>query len=164
MLDFVPVRFDLYRAIRPAMRWTLQCLVGFADKTGRCFPSVRKLAEVTGISKSSVSRHLSRLERDGILTRHRKPGGVYSYRVDQRFLPLSHHRERAVPRARTEENPSKYRVGGKASSRAFGASDSALLDQRSQWQARMRAWHQSEFWLPLWGPKPNEPGCFATVV
>jgi hypothetical protein len=28
MLAYIPVRFDLYRIIRPHLRWTLQCLVG----------------------------------------------------------------------------------------------------------------------------------------
>ncbi len=100
VLDYVPVRFDLYRPLRPALRWTLQCLVGFADRTGRCFPSVRKLAAVTGISKSTVSRHLAALERAGIMTRQRKPGGVYAYQLDRRFLPaarqVSHKRAGAV--------------------------------------------------------------------
>ena len=101
MLAYIPVRFDLYRSIRPALRWTLQCLVGFADRTGRCFPSVRKLAAVAGISKSTASRHLAALERDGNLTRQRKPGGCYAYQIDSRFLPaareVSYTRRAAVP-------------------------------------------------------------------
>ena len=28
---------------------------------------------------------------------------------------------------------------------------------------RVRSWRESRFWLPLWGPKPSEPGCFAPV-
>jgi DNA-binding transcriptional ArsR family regulator len=94
MLAYVPVRFELYRAIRPHLRWTLQCLIGFADRAGRCFPSIRKLAEVTGLGKSTVSRHLAALVRAGLIHRTRKPGGVYVYAVDSRFLPagakLSH--------------------------------------------------------------------------
>src|ERR1041384_8098630 len=100
MLAFVPVRFDLYRTVRPALRWTLQNLVAFADRGGRCFPSVRKLAAVAGISKSTASRHLAELARDGLLTRQRRPGGCYAYRIDSRFLPasrgVSHKRDRGV--------------------------------------------------------------------
>ena len=152
MLDYVPVRFDLYRPLRPALRWTLQCLVGFADRTGRCFPSVRKLAAVTGISKSSVSRHLATLTRDGIVTRQRKPGGCYAYTIAARFLPaarqVSHKRDRAVPLARTEEHPTKK--------------TSEFHDDSAQWRARLGAWQSSggKFWNPFWGPKPTEPGCF----
>jgi hypothetical protein len=36
-----------------------------------------------------------------------------------------------------------------------------LPDDRAKWQARLRGWRTSRFWLPLWGPKPSEPGCFA---
>ena len=38
-----------------------------------------------------------------------------------------------------------------------------MPDERAKWQARLRGWRQSRFWLPLWGPKPTEPGCFAPV-
>ncbi len=156
MLDYVPVRFDLYRPLRPALRWTLQNLVGFADRSGRCFPSVRKLAAVTGISKSSVSRHLAVLARDGIVTRQRRPGGVYSYRIASRFLPAarqeSHKHDRAVPLARTEENPTKK--------------TSEFHDDSAQWRARLGAWQSSggRFWNAFWGPKPTEPGCFAPTA
>jgi len=111
MLAYIPVRFDLYRSVRPALRWTLQCLVGFADRAGRCFPSVRKLAAVAGLSKSTVSRHLAALVHAGTLTRQRRPGGVYAYRIDLRFLPaargVSHRQNRAVPPARIEEKTFK---------------------------------------------------------
>jgi DNA-binding transcriptional ArsR family regulator len=153
VLVYIPVRFDLYRTVRPALRWTLQNLVGFADRAGKCWPSVRKLADVVGISKSSVSRHLAALERAGILTRQRKPGGCYSYRIDSRFLPaqreVSHKRDRAVPPARTEEKSLKK--------------TSDFHDDSAQWRARLGAWQSSggRFWNPFWGPKPSEPDCWA---
>jgi DNA-binding transcriptional ArsR family regulator len=148
LLDYVPVRFDLYRSVRRHLRWTLQCLVGFADRTGRCFPSVRRLAEVGAGSRSTVSRHLAALERDGHLKRRRKPGGVYEYEIDSRFLPaergVSHVKRRGVPRERTEEQGIK-KTG----------SDS------QDWEMRLRCWRKSRFWQPFWGPKPSERGCFA---
>jgi len=112
MLTYVPVNFDAYSRIRRHLHWTLQHLVSFADTEGRCFPSVRKLAEVTGISKSTVSRHLIELEQAGGISRDRRRGGVYHYRIAARFLPanrVSHARKAAVPRARTEEQPIKNR-------------------------------------------------------
>jgi len=57
MLAFVPVVFDAYRTVRPALRWTLQNLVGFADRAGRCFPSVRKLAAVAGVYRPRFLGH-----------------------------------------------------------------------------------------------------------
>jgi len=36
-----------------------------------------------------------------------------------------------------------------------------LPDDRAKWEARLRSWRKSRFWLPLWGAKPGEPGCLA---
>ena len=82
MLPFVPVAFDVYRPLKPRLRWAMQCLVSFADRAGRCFPSVRKLAAFAGLSKSAVSRHLRDLVECGAITRQRRPGGVYDYQID----------------------------------------------------------------------------------
>ena len=106
MLAFVPTVFDLYRPLRPHLRWTMQCLVSFADRAGRCFPSVRKLAEQAEISKSTAARHLSALVGSGVVTRKRRPGGVYDYQIDRRFLPrapVSHHQAEGVPRQTGQE-------------------------------------------------------------
>jgi DNA-binding transcriptional ArsR family regulator len=154
MLTYVPVPFAVYRPLKPHLRWTLQNLVGFADTEGRCWPSVRTLAEVTGNSKSSISRHLRELERAGALSRERRPGGVYRYQIAARFLPasrVSHARKAAVPRARTEEQITKNR------------SDSLDFLGDSPWKQRLASWQKSRFWLPQWGPKPGETGCFAPL-
>jgi DNA-binding transcriptional ArsR family regulator len=159
LLAYIPVRFDLYRTVRPALRWTLQSLVAFADRAGKCWPSVRKLAEVTGLSKSSVSRHLSALERAGVISRQRRPGGVYAYTIASRFLPaargVSHKRDQAVPQPRIEENP------GKKTERF-----AEILDDHGQWRARLSAWRSSggRFWPAFAGPRPNEPGCFVPAA
>src|SRR3954447_5896021 len=84
----------------------MQCLVSFADRAGRCFPSVRKLAAFAGLSKSAMSRHLRDLVECGVITRKRRPGGVYEYEIDTRFLPrapVSHSRARGVPRLPGQE-------------------------------------------------------------
>src|SRR4051812_41987745 len=138
MLTYVPVVFDAYRPLKAHLRWTLQNLVAFADMEGRCFPSVRKLAEVTGLGKSTVSRHLAELEKARALSRERRPGGVYRYRIDAQFLPatrVSHTRKAAVPRERTEEQSTKNR------------SDSPLLISDAPWIQRLRGWQKSRFWL-----------------
>src|SRR3954466_15505330 len=111
MLAYVPVTFAMYRPLKPHLRWTLQCLVGFADHSGKCFPSVRKLSEVSDIPRSTVSRHLTELVKCGAITRTRRPGGVYAYQIDALFLPATRvsHARAAVPRVRREEQPTKYR-------------------------------------------------------
>jgi DNA-binding transcriptional ArsR family regulator len=166
LLSFIPVTLDLYRTVRRHLHWTLQNLVAFADRTGRCFPSVRTLAARTGQPRSTVSRHLAQLAQEGVIARQRRPGGVYAYTIASRFLPaargVSHSRGKGVPPARSEEQ-----VGKKKDARprdrfvrrevSFGE----MADERGKWEARLRSWRQSRFWLPLWGPKPDQSGCFA---
>ena len=53
---------------------------------------------------------------------------------------------------------------GRAGARDFtnpGLSYGELPDENAKWRLRLRSWHQSRFWLPLWGPKPTEAGCMA---
>ena len=89
----------------------LQNLVAFADRTGRCFPSIRTLVAATGQPRSTVSRHLAQLAEEGVIARQRRPGGVYAYTIASRFLPamrgVSHSREKGVPPLRTEEQAGK---------------------------------------------------------
>jgi DNA-binding transcriptional MocR family regulator len=168
LLSFVPVTLDLYRTVRRHLHWTLQNLVSFADRTGRCFPSVRTLAAATGQPRSTVSRHLAQLAAEGIIARQRRPGGVYAYTVAARFLPamrgVSHQREKGVPPARTEENLGKKTGYARARFAKSGVSYGEIPDDRVKWEARLRSWRKSGFWLPLWGSKPGEAGCMAPAA
>jgi len=116
MLAFVPVAFDVYRTVRRHLHWTLQNLVTFADRTGRCFPG-----PVAKFFRALFGRELRSL------------GPVLTQLLIE-FWP--------------SESPVHNQKLGYA---AF-------------WQARLRSWRQSRFWLPLWGPKPTEPGCFAPAA
>ena len=172
MLSFVPVHFAVYRPLKPRLRWAMQCLVGYADHAGRCFPSLRTFAVQAGISKSAAGRDLAELEAEGHLTRTRRPGGVYVYRIARRFLPRwareqvsqardrqreARHARRAeaslrgVPQPGTEEKPLKENQGNGAPARQrFGKSQlsySGLIDEGSRWEARLRGWRKSRFWL-----------------
>ena len=99
LLSFVPIHFTVYRPLKPRLRWAMQCLVGYADHAGR-WRSLRTFAVQAGISKSAAGRDLAELEAEGHLTRTRRPGGVYVYRIARRFLPrwareqVSQHRDR----------------------------------------------------------------------
>jgi len=148
----------------------MQCLVSFADRTGRCFPSVRKLAAFAGLSKSAVSRHLRDLVECGAITRQRRPGGVYDYEIDRRFLPrapVSHSRAEGVPRqAGQETDPPKQTDWARKRARFAkpGLSFGEIPDERSKWEARLRSWRQSGFWLPIWGSKPGEASCIVPAA
>ena len=165
MLSFIPVTLDLYRTVRRHLHWTLQNLVAFADRSGRCFPSVRTLAAATGTPRSTVSRHLAQLAVEGVIARWRRPGGVYAYVIDKCFLPasrgVSHLRERGVPPPGREEQVAKKTGYARARFTKPGVSFGEIPDERAKWEPRIRSWRQSRFWLPFWGPKPTEPGCFA---
>ena len=164
MLAFVPVAFDVYRPLKPRLRWAMQCLVSFADRAGQCFPSVRKLAAFAGLSKSAVSRHLAGLVEAGVVTRKRRPGSVYEYEIDPRFLPrapVSHPRTEGVPLLpRQETDPPKQTREARTRARFAkpGLSFGEIPDDHAKWEARLRSWHKSGFWLPLWGSKPGEAG------
>jgi len=170
MLAFVPVAFDVYRPLKPRLRWAMQCLVSFADCAGRCFPSVRKLAAFAGLSKSAVSRHLRDLVECGVITRRRRPGGVYDYEIDRRFLPrapVSHPRAEGVPQQPGQEtDPLKQTREARTRARFAnrGVSFGEIPDDRAKWDARLRSWRKSGFWLPLWGAKPGEAGCMAPLA
>jgi hypothetical protein len=133
----------------------MQALVAHADRAGRCWPGVRRIAEITGVPKSTVARYLTALERAGHISRARKLGGRCTYTIAARFLPaarVSQNRDQAVPSARTEEKLTKK--------------NSDFHDDSAQWRARLGAWHSSggRFWNAFWGPKPSEPGCFAPIA
>jgi len=183
LLSFVPVTFDLYRPLKPRLRWAMQCLVSYADHAGRCFPSLRNFAIQAGISKSAAGRDLAELAEAGLVTRKRRPGGVYVYQIARRFLPqwareqVSQARDRkrkamraqygnphigAVPEPGTEEKPLKKNQGS-ARARARFAGLGEGLPCPVDWAPRLRSWARSQFWLPTWGPKPGEAGCWVPV-
>jgi len=108
-----------------------------------------------------------KLAEEGVIARQRRPGGVYAYTIASRFLPaargVSHAREKGVPLAGTEEQAGKKTGYARARFADRKISFGEMADEHSKWQARVRSWRQSRFWLPLWGPKPDQPGCFAPV-
>src|SRR4051794_15258084 len=182
MLALVPVVFDVYRPLKPRLRWAMQCLVSFADRAGRCFPSIRKFAQHAGISKSAAGRDLADLAATGLVTRKRRPGGVYVYRIDRRFLPrwarrkLSQPRDgqfarastfvsdqptAGVPANGTKEKPDKKNQSWARECARFakpGLEDG--LPRQLDWTPRLRSWARNRFWLVNWGPRPDEPGCW----
>jgi len=41
-----------------------------------------------------------------------------------------------------------------------GGAPSPVAVAETPWAARMRHWRDEGFWLPMFGPKPGQPGCF----
>ena len=113
------------------------------------------------MSLASVSRYMTAMERLGVFQRERQPGSRYVYQLAEAYRPRWPARSKIavpalkprVPQDGTQQvNPTKY-----------VEKRHEITDESAQWAARLRGWRQSggRFWNPFWGPKPNEPGCFA---
>jgi DNA-binding MarR family transcriptional regulator len=97
LLNSIALPFAPYQSLPlPEHRWLLACL-RYADRNGRCWPSMRTLARDAVAALSTVQRHLSALEKLGCFTRKRRPGGGYVYRIDARFLPTWATKTRSCP-------------------------------------------------------------------
>ena len=154
---------------------------------------MRTFARHAGISKSAAQRNLAELAETEHVTRKRRPGGVYVYRIARRFLPklaprkLSQARDRkseaslaaamacsagGVPQPGTQkEKPLKNSQGYARTRASFGKSETtgSVYDfdrVASQWKARVEGWVRNggRFWLAEWGPRPNERGCLAPAA
>ena len=163
MFQIVAIPFDAFQALPCAKsRWLLTCFSRYVDRAGKAFPSLRQLTRDARVSLASVSRYMTALERLGVFQRQRKPGGRYLYILADAYRPRWPGRvstpQRGVSQAATQKaNPAKQ------SEKRFAKpeiSAGELPDDSAKWEARLRSWHRSRFWLPFWGPRPTEPGCW----
>jgi DNA-binding transcriptional ArsR family regulator len=82
---------------------TYTCLADHAhNRTGECWPSMRRLAEILGKSVRTIQRHLHTLKECGLVEfverrRHRGRFSSYLYRVVF-FVSTTGHERRAVKR------------------------------------------------------------------
>jgi hypothetical protein len=60
----------------------LHAIALHVDKKGRAFPSMERIATITGINRSNVPRALDRLERRGLLRRRRVRKGAGGWQVN----------------------------------------------------------------------------------
>ncbi len=174
LFAIIAVPFDAFQALpRPEHRWLLTCFSRYVDRAGAAFPSLRQLARDARMSLASVCRRMAELEQLAVFQRQRKPGGRYHYVLADAYRPRWPGRDlgrvsglkQGVSQGETSQqvDPAKHQEDARAR-RRFARKDVSLvelLDERSKWEARLRSWRRSHFWLPLWGPKPTEPGCFA---
>jgi DNA-binding transcriptional ArsR family regulator len=78
----------------PTAKLVLMALADHANSDGECWPSMKRVAELTGISSRQVSTHITQLERLGYVTkgaRRRWEGQLrgWEYRVNLRQNPTS---------------------------------------------------------------------------
>jgi hypothetical protein len=168
LFQIVAIPFDAYQALPCAKsRWLLTCFSRYVDRAGKAFPSLRQLARDARMSLASVSRYMTAMERLGVFQRERKPGRRYLYTLAEAYRPRWPGRPKStvpapelrVSQAETQEaKPAKYVEKG------HPRFDDKTLPRADNWEPRLRGWLKSRFWLPQWGPTPNEPGCFAPAA
>ena len=170
MFQIIAVPFDTFQALPSAQhRWLLTCLSRYADRDGKCWPTMRQLAGDARMSLATVCRRLVEMADLNVFQRTRKGVGRYVYRLAEAYRPRWPGRvsgpKHGVSQGETPEQveTTKQTRGAHPRDRfaerkvSFGE----IPDERVKWEARLRSWRQSRFWLPLWGPKPGEAGCFA---
>jgi len=125
---------------------------------------MRQLAIDAAMSLASVSRYLKAMHEEGVFQRERLPGGGrYRYTLAEPYrlrwperVPVVQNR---VSPAGTPEQARPVKHGKRERFANRGGSYSELPDDRAKWQARLRSWRKSRFWLAQWGGRPDEAGC-----
>lgn len=85
MLANVTISVAELANLKPVHCKVLAGLLAFADRAGKCWPSLRTLAELVGLKLSRVHRAIAEMESDGILTRTRRGAGTL-YQLAERFV------------------------------------------------------------------------------
>jgi hypothetical protein len=160
VFQIVAVPFDAFQALpRAEHRWLLTCLARYADRAGKAFPSMRQLAADARMSLASVSRYLKAMADLGVFQRQRRPGGRYRYTLAESYQPRWPGRVSAEKRGVSEAGTQEAKPDKHSFKRRF-----AEILPGEPWEQRLKSWRNSRFWLSQWGPKPNEPGCWAPGV
>ena len=164
MFQIIAIPFDAYAALpSPQHRWLLTCLARYTDRDGKCWPSMRQLALDARMPLATVCRYLAAMASLGVFQRERRPGGRYCYRLAAAYVPRWPGRAyRRVPAAKhgvSEAGTQEAKPAKQSFKRRF-AEDLPV----EPWQQRIDSWRASRFWLPQWGPRPGDPGCWAPGV
>jgi hypothetical protein len=157
VFQIIAVPFDAYRDLPTSQhRWLLTCLARYADRAGKAWPSMRQLAADARMSLASVCRYLAAMHDLGVFQRDRRPGGRYCYQLAAAYVPRWPGRVPAV----------KHAVSGAGTQEAKPAKQIRFAEDfpEAPWQQRIDSWRKSRFWLPQWGPRPGDPGCWAPGV
>jgi hypothetical protein len=162
VFQIVAIPFDAYAGLPSSQhRWLLTCLARYADREGRCWPSMRQLAADARMSLASVCRYLAALADLGVFHRVRKGVGRYVYTLAEAYVPR--WPGSANGRADRRVSAPQHGVSRAGTQEANPAKQTRFAEILAEepWRQRLNSWRTSRFWLPQWGPKPSEPGCWA---
>lgn len=161
MFAIIAIPFDAYRQLpSPQHRWLLTCLSRYADKAGRCWPNMRQLADDARMSLSTVCRRLREMDELAVFHRERQGRGRYVYTLAEAYRPRWPGKENRGVSGAELRVPHREKQKSNHNQVKKSAHDDGLQEGWSPWKPRMRGWLKSQFWLPLWGPRPDEQGCF----
>lgn len=112
------------KGLKPAAKVVLIQLADFHNKeSGRCDPSAQRLADECEMNRATVFRHLTELEKRGLVTRHSKGDGMggrgsnqYELHLDVVLGPSSKRKEKS----QNATTPPSQKEGGKSRKVATG--------------------------------------------
>lgn len=159
MFQIAAVPFDDYDAldVPEGPRWLLVRLARFADREGRCFPSMRLLAAAAKKSLATICRWLKQLYDQGCFTRTRKAGGVYRYTLAEPYR--LRWREQPKPAGGQGVSSPQEGVSQGAKQEADPTKDEEGAREKMKWRAALRRLHEEGLWVERYGPLPGQPGC-----
>jgi hypothetical protein len=140
-------------------RWLLVRLARYADREGRCFPSMRTLAAGARKSLATVCRWLRQLCEAGCFTRTRKAGRVYHYTLAEPYR--LRWREQPKPAAGQGVSPPQGGVSQRAKQEAASSKHEESAREEMKWRAALRRFFEHGQWVTRHGPPPGQPGCLA---
>src|SRR4051812_35343064 len=117
-------------------RWLLVRLARYADREGRCFPSMRTLAATAKKSLATVCRWLKQLFDQGCFTRTREKGRVYHYTLAEPYR--LRWRDQPEPAAGQGVSRPQEGVSQRARQEAEPTKDEESAREEMKWRARLR--------------------------
>lgn len=97
MLNHVLIPVHEIAGMKPTHIAVLIGLKSFADRTGRCWPTLRTLAHAIGMTLSRVQRAVEEMVEAEDLKRRKRPGRSCVYQLAARFLGLSRQQDSKAP-------------------------------------------------------------------
>ena len=173
LFAIIAVPFDAFQALpRPEHRWLLTCFSRYVDRAGAAFPSLRQLAarrpHVAGERLPAAwprwrSSRCSSAQRKARRALRLRPGRSLSAALARRAAACFRAETGCFTgrNTKTSRATKQRKARERASDSLERMSASARCPTSAPSGRRGCGLAQSRFWLPLWGPKPTEPGCFA---
>ena len=172
--------------IPPASKCLYSVLTIFADEKNSCFPSIKTLVQVTGMSKDTIYKYLDILEKRGIIERqHKRKSGqfrntVYILCDENRKLPYTKNTDtestvydkKASPCPKNSGSPCPtdqdtnnniYKNNKKNNNNSAPAPQDAEPADSEEWKAPERKWEPPKKQISLEDADINTPEGYAVI-